>query len=96
MSDPVYSIEIIDGGNVSLGVMCDDCQTKAEALNWTYFYLGRYRSDAAKLYRLDNDGNPTELLAEIKPPTYLAERDRRYDEEGLNLPTRAFREKHRL
>jgi hypothetical protein len=98
MSDPVFSIEIIDGGNVSIGVMCgDDCQSQAEALNWTYFYLGRYRSDAAKLYRaLDEYGNPTGLVAEIKPPAYLVERDRQFQEEGVNLPTRALRERHRV
>ena len=58
MSDPVYTIHIIDDGEISVGVDCDDLQNDAEALNWAYFWLGRYRSDAARLYRADAEGNP--------------------------------------
>jgi hypothetical protein len=92
-----FFIEIIDNGDVSIGVTCDDCRNDIEALNWTYFYLGRYRSDAARLYRgLDENGNPVGLIGEVKPPAYLAERDRQFEKEGLDLPTRARRERHRI
>lgn len=73
-------------------VDCDDLQNDAEALNWAYFWLGRYRSDAARLYRADAEGNPVDLLAEIKPPEWVVARDREYAS-GVNLPTRAAREK---
>ena len=33
---PVYSIHIIDNGRVTLGVLCDECEGEAQALNWAY------------------------------------------------------------
>ena len=36
------------------------------------------------------------LVAEIKPIAYLVMRDREHREEGLDLPARAIREKHRV
>jgi len=73
---PVYSIHIIDNGRVTLGVLCDECEGEAQALNWAYYYLGRYRCDAVQLFRsLDTYGNPVDLVAEIKPPDRYAEND---------------------
>jgi hypothetical protein len=72
----VYSIHIIDNGCVTLGVLCDDCEDEAQALNWAYYYLGRYRCDAVQLFRrLDTYGNPIDLVTEIKPPDRNAEGD---------------------
>jgi hypothetical protein len=73
---PVYSIHIIDNDRVTLGVLCDECESEAQALNWAYYYLGRYRCDAVQLFRsLDAYGNPVDLVAEIKPPEWIAQRD---------------------
>jgi hypothetical protein len=73
---PVYSIQIIDHGRVTLGVLCDECEGEAQALNWAYYYLGRYRCDAVQLFRsLDTYGNPVDLVAEITPPDRDAEND---------------------
>ena len=73
---PVYSIHIIDNGRVTLGVLCDECEGEGEALNWAYYYLGRYRCDAVQLFRsLDTYGNPADLVAEITPPDQDAMRD---------------------
>jgi hypothetical protein len=73
---PVYSIHIIDNGRVTLGVLCDECEGEAQALNWAYYYLGRYRCDAVQLFRsLDTYGNPVDLVAEITPPDRYAEND---------------------
>jgi hypothetical protein len=94
MSDSVYTIHIIDDEKVSISVVCDDCWTEAEALNRAYFWLGRYRSHAARLYRSeDSHGNPIDLVAEIRPPKWITERDRQYAEAGVDLPTRAACEK---
>jgi hypothetical protein len=71
---PVYSIHIIDNGHVTLGVLCDECEGEAQALNWAYYYLGRYRCDAVQLFRsLDTYGNAVDLVAEIKPPDRSAD-----------------------
>jgi hypothetical protein len=43
---PVYSVHIIDNGRVTLGVLCDECEGEAQALNWAYYYLGRYHCSA--------------------------------------------------
>jgi hypothetical protein len=73
---PVYSIHIIDNGRVTLGVLCDECECEAQALNRAYYYLGRYRCDAVQLFRgLDTYGNPVDLAAEITPPDRYAENE---------------------
>jgi hypothetical protein len=70
----VHSIHIIDNGRVTLGVLCDECEGEAQALNLAYYYLGRYRCDAVQLFRsLDTYGNPVDLVVEIKPPDLNAE-----------------------
>jgi hypothetical protein len=73
---PVYSIHIIDNSRVTLGLLCDECEGEAQALNWAYYYLGRYRCDAVQLFRsLDTYGNPVDLVVEITPPDRYAEND---------------------
>jgi hypothetical protein len=71
---PTYSIHIIDHDRLTLGVF-GDWADEAQALNWAYYYLGRYRCDAVRLFRCDTDGNATDLVTEIKPPAWIAERD---------------------
>lgn len=64
-----YDIEIIDNGRVSLGVE-GRFDNDTDALNWTYYYLGRYRADAARLYRglHTNPRDLTTFVAEISAP----------------------------
>lgn len=78
MTDHAYTIHIVDKDEISMGVD-GEWPTDAEALNWAHFWLGRYRADVARLYRsIDAAGNPADLVAEIRPPAWLAERDSAY------------------
>jgi hypothetical protein len=64
-----YDIEIINAGRVSLGV--EGCFVNDEAaINCTYYYLGRYRADGARLYRgtHTNPRDASTLIAEISSP----------------------------
>ena len=73
---PIYSIHIIDQDRLTLAVLCGDLADEAQALNWAYYYLGRYRCDAVRLFRrCDTYGNATDLVTEIEPPAWIAERD---------------------
>jgi hypothetical protein len=45
-----YDIEIIDiDGEVGIAVECDDGDD-ATAVNWAYYYLGKYRGDRARIW----------------------------------------------
>jgi hypothetical protein len=46
-----YDIQVMNsGGEVSIGIE-GDFDSDAAAINWTYYYLGRYRGRTARLYR---------------------------------------------
>jgi hypothetical protein len=66
-----YSIEMIDGGEISIGVL-GDYPTDIDALHWAHYWLGYYRSDSVRLYRgLYVDvvpGADAELIHEIFRP----------------------------
>jgi hypothetical protein len=66
-----YSIELIDNGATSIGVL-GDFPTDLDALHWTHYWLGYYRSDSVRLYRgqyIDvMPGVDDELIREIFRP----------------------------
>jgi hypothetical protein len=46
-----YDIEVINStGEMSMGIE-GQFNDDASAINWTYYYLGRYRGHRARLYR---------------------------------------------
>jgi hypothetical protein len=78
-----YEIQIINGGRVIHGVEAA-CSDDAAAINLTYFYIGLYACDAARLYRGEhtNPRDPETFMMEILSPmtekeTLLLYRDRR-------------------
>ena len=51
-----YDIEIWNfAGEKTIGIEAE-CQDDAAAINWAYYYLGKYRGDRAKVWR--GDSNP--------------------------------------
>lgn len=61
-----YDIEIIDfDGRVGIAVESDD-QDDATAINWAYYYLGKYRGDRARIWRgHTNPRDRSTLVTEI-------------------------------
>jgi hypothetical protein len=61
-----YDIEIIDfDGEVGIAVEFDG-EDDATAINWAYYYLGKYRGDKARISRgHTNPRDPSTLVAEI-------------------------------
>ena len=61
-----YDIEIIDfDGRVGISVESDD-GNDATAINWAYYYLGKYRGDRARIWRgHTNPRDHSTLVTEI-------------------------------
>jgi hypothetical protein len=61
-----YDIEIIDfDGSVGIAIEFDN-GNDATAVNWAYYYLGKYRGERARIWRgHTNPRDPSTLVTEI-------------------------------
>jgi hypothetical protein len=61
-----YDIEIIKyNGEVGIAVECDD-EGDLIAINWAWYFLGKYRGDRARIWRgHTNPRDPSTFVTEI-------------------------------